>query len=468
MHLDLVKIQNIHAARNAPCHCNSGRRYKHCCGALESAPAPSRRERDRQAALLLQRQHLLPQAVSAYDAILEQDGGDWEVAHMRAVSLYQLGLMHEAREAFIALLATPAVQFAPFWTNLGLLFAAVCNNELAPDLHRQIAEYRQLHAISIASDSVASDKAENQPGDGDAILPSVSVVLPVYQHRDYVAEAIASVFAQTVAPLELIVIDDGSTDGSAEICRARLVDAPFPVSFVARENRGATATLNQGIDMAKGDFIQLLNSDDRLPEDRIAGMLRALLARNADWGYGRVDFMDRNGLPLARHTDPRVAALTAAQDAALMTHTRGLALLRANSAISSGNLMFRKSLWQTLGGFHDYRYNHDWDFCLRASLHSEPMLVPQALYQYRIHASNTIAESAAAPHAEQRKVMAAFVALAQSRPQWPNRFAPTLANWGEPVLAHLGASEGLAYLPAPLLIQALHAPLPSSLRQVAA
>jgi len=462
MNLNHVK-QNVRVARNGSCPCNSGRRYKHCCGLLESDPASATGERERQAALQLQRQYLLPQAVSAYEAILAQNDADWEVAHMRAVSLYQLGLMNEARDAFIALLATPAVQFAPFWTNLGLLFAAVCNNELAPRLHRQIAEYRQLHALS-----VVPGKTENHLTDCADALPSVSVVLPVYQHRAYVAEAIGSVFAQTIAPLELIVIDDGSTDGSAEICRAMLGAAPFPVTFIARENAGATATLNQGIDMAKGEFIQLLNSDDRLPAERIAGMLRALLARNADWGYGRVDFMDKNGLPLSRHTDPRAAALTSAQDAAVMAHTRGLALLRTNSAISTGNLMFRKRLWQALGGFHDYRYNHDWDFCLRASLHSEPVLVPQVLYQYRIHASNTIAESAAAPHAEQRKVMAAFVALAQSRPLWPNRFAPTLANWGEAVLAHLGASDGLAYLPAPLLMQALRAPLSSSLPQGAA
>ena len=71
MHVTLAKKQNILASRNAPCPCNSGRRFKHCCGLLESEPTSASRERDRQAALLLQRQHLLPQAVSAYDAILE-------------------------------------------------------------------------------------------------------------------------------------------------------------------------------------------------------------------------------------------------------------------------------------------------------------------------------------------------------------------------------------------------------------
>ena len=193
------------------------------------------------------------------------------------------------------------------------------------------------------------------------------------------------------------MIDDGSIDDTTEHCRAALVEAPFPVTFIARENRGAAATLNQGIALAKGDFIQLLNSDDRLPAERIATMLPMLLESNADWGYARVSYIDTLGQSLDHLTDARIAALMAAQNATVMSGTLGLAMLRANSAISSGNLMFRKRLWETLGGFRDYRYNHDWDFCLRATLQCEPVLAPQPLYEYRVHDRNTITEAAGVP-----------------------------------------------------------------------
>ncbi|MBP8294690.1 MAG: glycosyltransferase [Burkholderiales bacterium] len=431
--------------RTAGCPCASGLRYKHCCGSAGALAArgATRHERMRQAGLMAQRRGDFALAIATYDAILREHAHDWDVAHMRATSCYQLGAMGDAATAFAALLTTPAADSPGFWTNLGLLLAAIAADPRAvppgntPDARR----------------SSPLDGPAGAPAPG--LLPSVSVVMPAYMHAPYVGEAIASVFAQTRAPMEFIVIDDGSGDGTADCCRAALRDAPFPVRFVARENRGAAATLNQGIGMAGGEFIQLLNSDDRLVPHRIAAMQDALLERGADWGYSRVALFDQRGAPLVRRADRRAAALVAAADAALMSPTIGLSLIRANSAISSGNLMFRKRLWRDMGGFGDFRYNHDWDFCLRATLHCEPVLVPQALYEYRLHDRNTIAESENAARGEQRRVMAGLVALAQGRLRWPNPVAPTLANWGGELLALLGAVDALRHVPRATIARAL-------------
>jgi hypothetical protein len=192
-------------------------------------------------------------------------------------------------------------------------------------------------------------------------------------------------------------------------------------------------------------------------------MLAALLEQDAEWGYARVAFVDRHGRALAATTDARAAALMAAQDAAMMSHTLALSLLRANSTISSGNLFLRKRLWETLGGFHDYRYNHDWDFCLRAALVCEPVLVPQVLYEYRIHGRNTIGESGHAAREEQRGVMSAFVARAHERPDWPNPFAPTIGVWRGEFLALLGATGMLHALPRATVARALASALPASI-----
>lgn len=457
--MPLIRHQNgiPVSSRNATCPCKSGLRYKHCCGLLHSnaSTALARHERNRQVGLALQRGGRFFQAIEAYDAVLREQSEDWEVAHMRAVTLYQLGLMDESRAAFAALLSTSAVHFPGFWSNLGLLLAAVCPDHLSSFLQNKLVEYRRMHPALIGTKANKDQRSQTSPPK----LPTVSVVMPAYMHARYVTEAIASVFDQTRHPLELIVIDDGSIDGTAEHCRAALVAAPFPVTFIARENRGAAATLNQGIALAKGDFIQLLNSDDRLPPERIAKMLPTLLESNADWGYARVSYIDTHGQPLGHLADARVAALTAAQNATVMSCTLGLAILRANSAISSGNLMFRKRLWETLGGFRDYRYNHDWDFCLRATLLCEPVLVPHPLYEYRIHDHNTITEAAGEPRMEHGKVMAAFVSLAQNQPTWPNPFAPTFANWGGEFLALLGATDALQHLPIELIEQALQVPI---------
>jgi len=408
----------------------------------------------RQAALILQKAGRFFEAIEAYDAILQDQTNDWEVVHMRALAHLQIGLMDEARVAFAALLSTPAVHFDGFWSNLGLLLASVCSDPLSVAVQSKLEAYRRMHPLLKATRAGKEQAAYSS----SSTYPSVSVVLPAYMHAGYVSEAIGSVFAQTRPPLELIVIDDGSTDGTAESCRATLASAPFPVTLIARENRGAAATLNQGIQLARGEYIQLLNSDDRLPADRIETMLDSLLARNADWGFARVSFMDGNGHAFRQHENNRQIGLMAQQNAAVMCPTFGLAMLRANSAITSGNLMFRKNLWETLGGFHDYRYNHDWDFCLRATLESEPVLVPHSLYEYRIHERNTISESLYAPRLEQRKVMASFVRAAQEQHPRATHFSPTLANWGGEFIALLGLTEALQHLPIEIVKQALQDP----------
>ena len=433
-------------SRNAPCACNSGLRYKHCCGSVSGEPASARQERARNAGLALQQRREFSRAIAIYDAILDEHPEDWNVAHMRATCYYQLGLMDDASRAFAAMLATPAVDIPGFWTNLGLVLASVCIDPWSPSLRNKVDAYQRFRPISPVSSS---------PQSPARAMPTVSVVMPAYMHAEFAGEAIASVIAQTRPPLEIIVIDDGSTDGTADCCREALRDAPFPARFIARENRGAAATLNEGIALARGDYIQLLNSDDRLPPNRIATMLAALVDRDAEWGYARVTLIDRLGRALDHSNNARAAMLIATQDAALMSQSLGLALLRANSAISTGNLMLRKRLWEALGGFRDLRYNHDWDFCLRATLECEPVLVPFALYDYRIHGRNTITEADNKARAEGQQLMVDFVAHAHGKSAWPNPFAPTLEVWGGEVLALLGATDALRHVPRQVIQQAL-------------
>ncbi len=406
-------------------------------------PAPARHERRRNSALALQLRGDYCRAIESYDAILREYPGDWDAAHMRGTCFYQLGAMDEACASFLRLLDSPAAHSSGFWTNLGLLLASVCADHSSAGMRERLDAYRRLRPHSWTPVSPLTD------------VPGVSVVVPAYMHAPYVGEAIRSVFAQTRLPVELIVIDDGSRDATLDCSRRALDDAPIPVQLITRENRGAAATLNEGIGLARGEFIQLLNSDDRLQPRRIEAMLGALLGNDAEWGYARVAPVDPSGRPLGRVDSARGAAVTAIQDTAVMSSTPGLSLLSANSAISSGNLMFRKRLWETLGGFRDYRYNHDWDFCLRASLECELLLLPQPLYEYRVHDSNTIIEEGSAVREERDQVLASFVEHANSRSSWPNPFAPTLGNWGDAMLAVLGATDLLRHVPRDVLGAAL-------------
>jgi glycosyltransferase involved in cell wall biosynthesis len=125
-------------------------------------------------------------------------------------------------------------------------------------------------------------------------LSSVSIIIPCYNKRDYVAVAIESALAQT-HPCEVIVVDDGSTDGSLD--EIALFDGR--VSWVTGPNRGGSAARNLGLEMARGEWIQFLDADDFLPAEKVAVQLDVL--RNAPertvafcpWSYfhddGKVD-----------------------------------------------------------------------------------------------------------------------------------------------------------------------------------
>lgn len=91
--------------------------------------------------------------------------------------------------------------------------------------------------------------------------PLISIIVPVYQVKDYVGECVASLLAQTYTNLEILLVDDGSTDGSGEICD-RYAERDSRVRVVHQENQGLSAARNIGIDLMKGEFVAFVDSDD--------------------------------------------------------------------------------------------------------------------------------------------------------------------------------------------------------------
>ncbi len=96
-------------------------------------------------------------------------------------------------------------------------------------------------------------------------MPTVSVIIPTYKHRDYVLDSIASVRAQTFADWELIVVNDGSPDDTHEVL-APLVREGV-IRYIEQKNQGQGAARNRGLAEAKGEFIAFLDDDDVWPAD---------------------------------------------------------------------------------------------------------------------------------------------------------------------------------------------------------
>ncbi len=103
-------------------------------------------------------------------------------------------------------------------------------------------------------------------------MPKISVVIPTYNRRAQVLEAVASVRAQTVDVFEIVVVDDGSTDDTADHFKSQ----DGPVSYHRTENRGVSAARNFGVHMAKGEWIAFLDSDDEWHPEKLARQIACM------------------------------------------------------------------------------------------------------------------------------------------------------------------------------------------------
>ena len=269
----------------------------------------------------------------------------------------------------------------------------------------------------------------------------VSVVVPLYNHARYVADAVRSALAQGPLLREVIVVDDGSTDDSAAALHAACGDDPRLVLW-SQPNRGAHAALNAGLLRATGEVLAILNSDDAYAPGRLARLLAALDADSgADLAATGLRFMDDDGS----------ATANAWHDEALAFHREigdiGTALVNGNFLMTTSNLAFRRTLLDRIGLFAPLRYAHDLDFMLRALArgHRFALLLDEPLLLYRLHAADTVEEDHALVRMEWAVASAAYLDALLA--------APGAADWAR--LPAVGAVlERHALLPAVQLCQA--------------
>ena len=234
--------------------------------------------------------------------------------------------------------------------------------------------------------------------------PTVSVVIPLYNHALYIEATVNSVLNQTVAAHEIIVIDDGSSDQSADIMRRLCLRHP-QIIFWSWPNQGAHHTLNSGVFRASGEFVSVLNSDDLYAPDRLAACLAAVAHGDAvDVVASVTSFIDASGEAIVNPWyDHALAFYRDAKDLPI-------ALLHANFLVSTSNFFVRRTIFEALGGFAPLRYAHDLDFALRLVLARKNFVfVDRPLLAYRLHGSNTISENKEKEDLERAVVFALFL-----------------------------------------------------------
>lgn len=252
--------------------------------------------------------------------------------------------------------------------------------------------------------------------------PRVSVVIPLYNHAAYIGAAVDSVLAQGPVVKEILVVDDGSTDGSAAAMEP-LIRRDGRIGFTRQLNRGAHATINGALRRCTGELLAVLNSDDAFLPGRLPALVAALDAHpGAGIAASALAFMDGDGQPignawydeaLAFHRGGAAPGL--APDAAL-----GVALVNGNFVMTTSNLLFRRRTLEVVGEFAAFRYVHDLDWLLRALALGERMVLSdKVLLRYRIHGGNTIAEDHARVRAEWAMAAAGYLCTLWDRPGAP-------------------------------------------------
>jgi glycosyltransferase involved in cell wall biosynthesis/GT2 family glycosyltransferase len=248
-----------------------------------------------------------------------------------------------------------------------------------------------------------------------------SVIIPVFNHEAYLRKAVLSAVRSRLVS-EVLLLDDGSTDESYLLVR-ELSSGALPkvrdVTPASRVNRGAHVCLNELSQQAASSWVAVLNSDDEFVADRFEVIERRLRRDSADFIFGDLEVIDDRGHRLGLKNGPFHPQYPFPESFfvdRMAKDGKWIELLaNQNFIATTSNIVFRKSLFEKIGGFAAYRYIHDWDFALRASLSGTTLYLPHPLTCYRVHASNTIKESAARVDDE---VRAMFAAIAQEFPSF--------------------------------------------------
>lgn len=220
------------------------------------------------------------------------------------------------------------------------------------------------------------------PAQLDGSAPVCSIIIPVFNRQDRIAQTVESCLAQDHPCIEVILVDDGSTDDSAAICE-KLVDMKHPDGKTCRldrqKNSGACVARNRGMDLATGNFLLFLDSDDTIPVDKISIQVAALEQSGADCSISDFMTVDGNDQPLAVYRN----------DLAPVEF-----ITRLKSPSNSAIVMRRSSLPDAMRWNTSLKRMQDFDFMLRyLSGVRSWVYVPKPLYNYRLHDGTRISDT---------------------------------------------------------------------------
>ncbi len=232
----------------------------------------------------------------------------------------------------------------------------------------------------------------NGGGGGGATSPRpcVSVIIPTYRHRDFVLATLESVWAQSFADFEVIVVNDGSPDDTEAVLQPLAQSGR--IRYIVQPNGGQASARNRGIAEAKGEFIALLDDDDLWLPDKLQWQVDALRSHpEAAVVYGRAEAIDENGagtVPLGEDGKPLTLPWETPSGWVYE------AFLRQNWILSPGQCLIRRAALDALTESTPFdpapelRGCDDWDLWCRLAETRPFVFEDRVALRYRFHAAN--------------------------------------------------------------------------------
>lgn len=240
--------------------------------------------------------------------------------------------------------------------------------------------------------------------------PLISVVMPAYNHEHYVGKAVESVLNQSFKDLELIVVDDGSTDKTGDVVLGYSKDKRL--RYFKQENQDAYNALNHGLETATGEFIAIINSDDIYEPNR----LERLLAKHRETGavcvFTDVQPIDGAGAKITDQNHGWHVWHKKNRDYYFQHNDLYTGFLHGNFMVTTSNLFFTRKTYQITGGFAALRYLHDYDYIFRIIIAFPGQVVymhDEKLLQYRVHSGNTLGQGAITAREQDRMVIEKYM-----------------------------------------------------------
>lgn len=240
--------------------------------------------------------------------------------------------------------------------------------------------------------------------------PKLSIIMPAYNHEQFVGEAIEGVLNQTFSDFEFIIVDDGSQDSTAEVIKSYDDER---IHYFYQENQDAYNALNNGMAKATGEFWAILNSDDVYTPTRFEELFKVQQATGAE-----VLFTDVVPISDTSETllDPEFGWNQWHQknrDKYFALNDLYAAFLHGNFMVTTSNLFMSAAVAKKIGGFAALRYLHDYDYIFRLMLACPPpksaYLHDQQLLKYRIHGGNTLSEGAITAREQDQTVIRRYL-----------------------------------------------------------